>query len=727
MPTLEPSIPACPDRTVLAACMEGSLPEADAERVFQHLEGCPRCQWQADEVARRQDSLVAAMQKPIDCAAVDRRPGLSKLIADAQDHRPSTSANSPGNERREANRNDRYPVALELFVQCLAKSGLMPFDEARGLIRELAPSDSVSFADSLITRHRLTQFQARALLRGRWRGLVLGGYAVLEPLAKGGMGRVFKAEHRGTGRIACVKVMSKADTNDPQYLDRFRREAKLIGALRHSHIVESFGFGEADGIPYFVMEFVQGSDLSQYIKEHGPLSARSATDVVLQTARGMDYAHRCGVVHRDIKPGNLLADAYGHVKVLDLGLARLNAERQTGESEFLTMTHTGQVMGTVDFVAPEQAIDARDADARSDIYGLGCTLHYLLTARPPYAAGKETVLARLVAHRECDIPSLRSVRQDVPEALDAVFMRMMAKDPKDRYQSMAELARDLEAVRATYDAVASPAATSAVPTGPPPLPPKDPFQDTLANHQTTTLLPTSTFRHRRARRRSRRSWLKPLMAIAALLLAGIAVWTLGPTIQDVIPIPLPVVGGHPQTLAEGGPGRAMVVLPPDGFSPYDYQAVTQALDKRGVKYVTASTKRDVMSSKREQQRVDLTLSEYDPRDFDAVFFCGGNSASLMSGDASEKNSSNHVVAASLKDGRPVVGIGEGWTVLHKTWKTSGTGKWDGKCGGEIGTLKDKPGRVVKVCDWKGADNMVAQVFDNMLAAPSHQNPFEKRK
>lgn len=718
MPTFEQSVSGCPGATVLAACMEGSLAEADAERVFLHLENCQHCQQQTDELARRQDSLAVAMQKTVDDAAVDGRAGLSKLIADAQNHPPSTSPSSPANNQREATRSDRRPVTLEGFAKCLAKSGLMSPDEAHALIRELAPSDSTSLADSLVARSRLTPFQARALLLGRWRGLVLGDYAVLEPLGKGGMGRVFKAEHRGTKRIACVKVMSKANANDSQYLDRFRREAKLVSALRHPHIVESFGFGEADGIPYLVMEFVQGSDLSQYIKEHGPLSVRSATDVVRQTARGMDYAHRRGVVHRDIKPGNLLADARGHVRVLDLGLARLSATGQSDEPEFLTMTQTGQVMGTVDFVAPEQAMDARDADARSDIYSLGCTLHYLLTGRPPFAGGKETLIARLVAHRERDIPSLRSVRQDVPEALDAIFMRMMAKNPSDRYQSMAELARDLEAVCATSPTVASPAAASTAPTRPPPLPAKCQYQDTLANQQTATLLPMSSFRRRHLRRRSRTSLAKPLIVVAALLLAGIALWVFRSSIRDA----LPIAAFHRQTLAEGGPGRVMVVLPPDGFSSNDYQAVTQALGKRGVKYLTASTKREVMSSEHRKRNVDLTLNEYDPGDFDAVFFCGGNSSSLISSDASDKNSSNHVIAVSLKSGQPVVGIGEGWTVLHHTWKTAGTGKWDCKSGGEVGTLKDQPGHVVKVCDWRGADSMVAQVFDNLLATP--QNPFE---
>jgi len=698
--------------------MEGRLAEADAEQVFLHLESCPHCQQQTDELARRQDSLVVAMQKPVDDAAVDGRAGLSKLIADAQNHRPSTSAGSTATNQREATRSDRRPVALDRFVRCLAKSGLMSPDEAQAVIREPASSDSVSLADSLVASHRLTPFQARALLRGRWRGLVLGEYAVLEPLGKGGMGRVFKAEHRATGRIVCVKVMSKADTNDSQYLDRFRREAKLIGALKHPHIVESFGFGEADGIPYLVLEFVQGSDLSQYIKEHGPLSVRSATDVVLQTARGMDYAHRRGVVHRDVKPGNLLADASGHVKVLDLGLARLNVVGQTDETDFMTMTQTGQVMGTVDFVAPEQAMDARDADARSDIYGLGCTLHYLLTGRPPYSGENDTLVARLVAHRECDIPSLRAARKDVPQALDAVFLRMLAKDPSDRYQSMADLAKDLEAVCAADFNVAGPAAGVTSPTRPPPIPPpRDRFQDTLATHQTATLPLAQPVSHRYRRRRFRTPWVKPLIVTAALVL-GIALWVLSSAIRDALPIP----SWHRKTLAEGGPGRAMVVLSPDGFFPIDYQAVTHALDKRGVKYVTASTKREVTSSEFKKRHVDLTLNEYDPRKFDAVFFCGGNPWLLMSRDASKKNSSNYVIAASLKSGKPVVGIGEGWTVLHHTWKTSGTGKWDYKSGGEVGRLKDQPGLLVKVCDWTGTDDMVAQVFDNLAATPP--NPFE---
>ncbi len=212
------------------------------------------------------------------------------------------------------------------------------------------------------------------------------------------------------------------------------------------------------GMHYLAMEYVEGHDLASIVKNRGPLPVQQAIECILQAARGLQYAHSKGIVHRDIKPGNLLLDKEGTVKILDMGLARVaGAETVLGGAERLT--NTGQVMGTCDYMAPEQSLDTHHADARADIYSLGCTLYRLLTGNPPYRA--ETFAKLFLMHLESPIPSLCDARPDVPETLDAVCRRMLAKKPEDRHQSMAEVIADLEAVLGVSSGHSTPVGTAA--------------------------------------------------------------------------------------------------------------------------------------------------------------------------------------------------------------------------------------------------------------------------
>jgi eukaryotic-like serine/threonine-protein kinase len=267
----------------------------------------------------------------------------------------------------------------------------------------------------------------------------LPGYEILGELGRGGMGVVFKARHRRMDRLVAIKVLPGDLVQDAAAVSRFEREVKAAARLKHPNIVAAYDAAEAEGVHFLAMEYVEGTDLSAFVRRQGPLSIERAVDCVLQAAHGLAYAHRHGVVHRDIKPGNLLLDGEGVVKVLDMGLARFETALGADETE---LTGMGQIMGTVDYMSPEQALDTRHADARADIYALGMTLWYLLTGRSAYVG--ENALARLLAHREQPIPSLRAACPAASPELEAVFMKMVAKNPDDRYQTMADVIAALE-------------------------------------------------------------------------------------------------------------------------------------------------------------------------------------------------------------------------------------------------------------------------------------------
>jgi tRNA A-37 threonylcarbamoyl transferase component Bud32 len=331
-------------------------------------------------------------------------------------------------------------LTREEFVQALVDSGLMTAGDVAALQQTLPPTltSAHELAQELVRQQRLTPFQAEAVA-GRQQ-LVIGNYVVLGKIGEGGMGQVFKARHRRMDRLVALKMLPAAVSKDERAIQRFQREVKAVARLSHPNIVTAHDADECNGVHFLVMEFVEGSDLASLVHQQGPMPIPQAVDCIVQAARGLEYAHRQGIIHRDIKPANLLLDAAGTIKVLDLGLARfaVAADALAGASETDTgLTHSGWVLGTADYMAPEQALNAKQADHLADVYSLGCSLYYLLTGRSLYAG--QTVVEKIVAHRERPIPSLRQARADVPEQLEAVFQKMVAKDPTDRYQSMTEI------------------------------------------------------------------------------------------------------------------------------------------------------------------------------------------------------------------------------------------------------------------------------------------------
>ncbi|QDU28866.1 Serine/threonine-protein kinase PknB [Anatilimnocola aggregata] len=272
---------------------------------------------------------------------------------------------------------------------------------------------------------------------------VLGNYTVLEKLGQGGMGAVYKAEHQRMERIVALKVLSPAITKTPEVVRRFQQEVKAAAKLTHPNIAHAYDADVADGTHFLVMEYVDGRDLASLVNEVGSLSIPQAVEYTRQAAHGLAYAHAKGIVHRDIKPANLLLNKEGVVKILDMGLARFEDPTAAG------LTQSGEVMGTVDYMAPEQALNTRSADTRADIYSLGCTLFRLLTAQSMFDG--ETMVQKLMAHQQQPIPSLHSIRPDVPPELEQIFVRMVAKKPEDRFQKMAEVERALRKLDLAID------------------------------------------------------------------------------------------------------------------------------------------------------------------------------------------------------------------------------------------------------------------------------------
>src|SRR5262245_10454715 len=271
----------------------------------------------------------------------------------------------------------------------------------------------------------------------------LGNYLLHELLGAGGMGQVYRAEHQVMKRTVAVKLLAPDLFRSEAARARFRREVELAGRVASPHVVTAHDAGEAEGQPFLVMEYVAGRSLADLVKQHGPLPVRLALQYVRQAARGLADAHAAGIVHRDVKPSNLLVDANGTVKVLDLGLARAYLETNEKDSD---LTHSRAVMGTAAYMAPEQAADTRSADARADIYSLGCTLFFLLTGQPPFEG--KTVMEVLFAHRERPLPSPTRVRPDCPPAVDALLRRMTAKRPEHRPADMKTVLAELDCLLA---------------------------------------------------------------------------------------------------------------------------------------------------------------------------------------------------------------------------------------------------------------------------------------
>ena len=334
---------------------------------------------------------------------------------------------------------------IESFVAVLKKSGLVESDRLQKAVASYtagggSTEDSTKLAEHLISNSTVTRWQAEKLLQGKHKGYFLGKYRLLSLLGKGGMSSVYLAEHTLMRRRCALKVLPTKRVHDSSYLARFHREAQAVASLDHPNIVRAYDVDhQADReneIHFLVMEYVEGDSLQELVQKNGVCGFLDAAEYTRQSALGLHHAHEAGMVHRDVKPANLLVDPNGVVKVLDLGLARFFTGDENEES--LTVAHDEKVLGTADYLAPEQALDSHTVDARADLYGLGCTLYFLLTGRPPFIEG--TLTQRLMAHQTKTPPAVESLRTDTPASLAAIVRKMMEKKAENRHATARELA-----------------------------------------------------------------------------------------------------------------------------------------------------------------------------------------------------------------------------------------------------------------------------------------------
>jgi eukaryotic-like serine/threonine-protein kinase len=326
------------------------------------------------------------------------------------------------------------------LLELIRRSGALESKQLQQA-EQLAPQvpEPKAFAREVVQRGWLTAWQITQICKGQ--SVVLGGYVVQQVLGEGGMGQVFKARHQKLRRLAALKVIRKECLASASAVDRFVREAEAAARLSHPNIVTVYDAGEANGTHFLAMEFVEGTDLGKLVKESGPLPIPHACDYIRQAALGLQHAHEQGLVHRDIKPSNLMLNDKGVVKLMDLGLARLNPA--AGGEAPTAVTASGAVVGTPDYIAPEQALNAKNVDIRADIYSLGCSLYHFLTGKPPFTG--ESMTEKLLKHQLDDAEPVEKLRSGLPKKLSAVVRRMIAKRPEKRYQTPNDVADALKA------------------------------------------------------------------------------------------------------------------------------------------------------------------------------------------------------------------------------------------------------------------------------------------
>jgi eukaryotic-like serine/threonine-protein kinase len=325
---------------------------------------------------------------------------------------------------------------VEMLRQCGLLGPAQSEELARGSLERFP--DPHALAKELLCRDWLTPYQVNQLLQGRGHELIVGPYRLLERLGAGGAGQVFKARHQKMDRLVALKILHKELLADPEAVGRFMREIQLVSRLDHPNLIPAYDAGRVGSSYFLAMKYVEGTDLGRLVKKGGPLLLTQACEYMRQAALGLQHLHVHGLVHRDVKPHNLMIGRDGIIKVADLGLAR-SKRGETTELTTGTLTPAAAgPMGTLDYLAPEQALDFHAADIRADIYSLGCTFWFLLMGQPPFPG--RSLAETLMSHQTREPAAIEKARSDVPPGLAAVLRRMLAKRPEDRYRTPAEVA-----------------------------------------------------------------------------------------------------------------------------------------------------------------------------------------------------------------------------------------------------------------------------------------------
>lgn len=337
-------------------------------------------------------------------------------------------------------------LSAKSFLELVQKSGVVPPDQLKQALAELSrraagkPVQLEELTDFLVGEGLITPWHYKKLLTRKYKGFFIGQYKLLSVLGTGGMSTVYLAEHTLSKQRRAIKVLPRARVAEKSYLGRFLLEGRAAASLNHPNIVRIYDLANEADIYYMVMEYFPGVDLHRKIQDDGPAPIEDALRYLEQAASGLAHAHEKKIVHRDIKPANLLLTSDGTVKLLDLGLALLREE-----PESLTVFHNEKVMGTADYLAPEQALNSHGVDLRADIYSLGCTFYYLLTGQPPFPEG--TIAQRIAMHQNRTPKPVRELRPDCPPAVEALCHRMMKKSPEERLENCERVIQAIERCR----------------------------------------------------------------------------------------------------------------------------------------------------------------------------------------------------------------------------------------------------------------------------------------